>query len=401
MAEDTRLLAVELPAGPEALPMLERLWTAGDAVLPLDADAPAATRTALLERLRPHAVRTGSTEHALPDPLPVPAGTALVVPTSGSTGEPKGVVLSHDALHAATGASLARLRAARGERWLCCLPLFHVAGLLVLLRSRALGTPALVLPRFDVAAVAGAADVQHVAVVPTMLVRLLDAGVDLGRFATVLLGGAAAPASLLARAAAAGARVVTTYGMTETCGGCVYDGVPLDGVRIAVDGDGRIRIGGPTLFDGYHGDPVGTAAVLRDGWLHTADVGRMAGGHLEVLGRADDVISSGGEKVPAAAVEAVLAGHPLVAEVVVLGRPDPEWGQAVVAVVVAAPRTAVTDTGRLLRELRALAAATLPRSHAPRDVVVVDALPLLGSGKPDRGALQQLIGARRRGSAGG
>jgi o-succinylbenzoate---CoA ligase len=170
--------------------------------------------------------------------------------------------------------------------------------------------------------------------------------------------------------------------MSETCGGCVYDGVPLDRVTVELDGDGRVLLGGPTLADGYVGDPAATAAAFVDGRFRTGDLGRRRDGRLEILGRADDVIITGGEKVAPATVERVLAAQPGVRSVCVVGMPDPAWGQIVVAAVVG---TATSEA------LQAAVRAALGRAAVPRRVVAVAEIPLRGIGKPDRRAVAELI----------
>ena len=382
---DRPLVAVRLPNGPEWVASVESVWASGGAVLPLSPDQPEAMTAAALRTLRPARVLDpGGRETPLGDAQPVPDGTAVVIATSGSTATPKGVMLSHAALEASARASLRRLGAGKGDHWLCCLPLHHVAGLQVLTRSRLLGNEPVIHGRFDAARVAAQRDVTMVAVVPTMLRRLLEH--DLSHLRCVLLGGAAAGAGLLADAAAAGVPVVTTYGMTETAGGCVYDGRPLDGVEVAVDASSRIRLRGPMLFSGYRGDPERTAQAVDDGWLVTEDLGRLTpDGRLEVLGRADDVIITGGENVPAGFVAELLERHPAVAEAAVVGRPDPEWGQRVVAVIVA------QGAAPTLADVRAFLATRAPAHAAPRELVVVDALPRLGSGKVDRLAVRALL----------
>ena len=222
---------------------------------------------------------------------------------------------------------------------------------------------------------------------PTQLRRLLDAGAPLAAFDAILLGGAAAPDGIVAEASAAGANVVTTYGMTETCGGCVYDGSPLDDVRLASGTDGLIRITGPVLFSGYRLAPELTAAAFDHGWLVTSDLGGPGrDGRLVVRGRADDVIISGGEKVTAAEVERALRGCPAVRDAAVVGLPDPQWGELVTAVVVLADGAQPPP----LAALRDLVGASLPRYAAPQRLVVVPGIPLLASGKPDRQSLRQL-----------
>ena len=297
----------------------------------------------------------------------------LVVATSGSTGEPKQVLLSAAALRASARASLARLGGP--GQWLLALPVSAIGGLQVLVRSTLAGTDPVVLaehPDFGTAAAAMDADRRYTALVPTQLARLLDTAVAsaLGGFDAVLVGGAPAGSELLRRARAAGVRVVTTYGMTETCGGCVYDGVPLDGVSVALDAGGRIRISGPVLFSGYRDRPDLTSRVLTDGWLTTTDIGGLDhDGRLEVLGRADDVVVSGGVNVATGAVRDRLLEHPAVRDAAVVGVADADWGARVVAYVVAeVPLPS-------LAELRDFVAVRLPRTWAPREVVQVRALP--------------------------
>jgi O-succinylbenzoic acid--CoA ligase len=313
---------------------------------------------------------------------------ALVVATSGSTGHPKGVELTHAALQASTAASLARLGCRPGERWALALPTHHVAGVQVLLRSWALGTDAEVVG--DLASLgSGSGDARYVSLVPTQLQRLLDAGAPVSRFERVLLGGAAAAPELLERARAAGAEVVVSYGMSETCGGCVYDRRPLDGVGGGLR-RGRIRLRGAVLFAGYRGEHP-DAALDDDGWFTTGDLGVVgADGTLRVLGRADDVIISGGENVPVAAIEAALRLAPGVSEVAVTGRPDPEWGQVVVAVVVPSDPSAPPSR----EPLRAFVRAAHPAAWAPREVLVVEALPRDPMGKIGRAAIDRLVAER-------
>jgi O-succinylbenzoic acid--CoA ligase len=311
----------------------------------------------------------------------------LVVPTSGSTGKPKGVLLTADNLRSSALATADRL-GGHGQ-WLLAIPPTHVGGLQVLVRSLLAGTTPVVLPSggFEAAAFAEATAAltgprRYVSLVPTQLRRLLTAdGLDaLRAYDAVLLGGAAPPAPLLRRAREADSRVVTTYGMSETSGGCVYDGVPLDGVQVSVDG-GRVRLGGRVVARGYRLRPDLTAAAFEGDVFTTSDLGRLDGGVLTVLGRADDVVVTGGENVAPLAVEAVLESHPNVVEAAVTGVPDEEWGSRVVALVVL--REPLT-----LAQARDHVAATLPRSWAPRELREVEALPLLASGKLDRAALR-------------
>jgi len=356
----------------------------GPAIVPLDAGLPRARLAELIGVLRPGSVEDaeGVTTVRSGPGEGVAEGTAVIIGTSGSTGVPKGVELSAAALRHSARASLDRVGARPGERWLCCLPVTHVAGLAVLVRSLAGDTEPVLAERADPETMA-ASGCAHVSLVPTQLQRLLlQADAPLAGFSSVLLGGAAAPAGLLAAARDAGVPVVTTYGMTETCGGCVYDGVPLDGVRAEVRDDGRIWISGPVLFSGYLGGPRAPA----DGWFRTGDLGALdAAGRLTVRGRADDVINTGGHKVVPGEVAAALQTCPGVRDAAVVGQSDPEWGERVIAVVVPA------DPGDppALELLRSHVRERLPRYAIPGKVVMVDAVPMLPSGKHDIVRLRQ------------
>jgi o-succinylbenzoate---CoA ligase len=390
------LHAVLLDGVADAARLLEPLARAldgtGPAILPLDAGLPAARLRQLIDVFQPDAVieADGATRSRSGQPG-VAAETAVIIGTSGSTGEPKGVELSAAALTHSARASLARAGARPGERWLACLPASHVAGLQVLVRSLVSGTEPAVAARATAEAVREAAEAgcAHLSVVPTQLVRLLgaDGGARaLARYRCVLVGGAAAGAAVLAEARAAGVTAVTTYGMSETCGGCVYDGLPLDGVEIGFDVDGRIEIGGPVLFSRYREQPELTDAALAGGRFRTADLGYLAAdGRLVIRGRADDLINTGGEKVVPGEVEAVLGTSPGVADVVVVGVPDREWGELVTAFVVAADTAAPPDADHL----RAIVRQALSARAAPKKVIVMPVFPLLPSGKPDRAALRE------------
>ena len=367
----------------------------GPAILPLDAGLSPGRLAEVVAALGPGSIEDAEgviTVRSAHDEG-VAEDTAVVVRTSGSTGASKGVELSAAALRHSARACLDRLGARPGERWLCCLPVTHVAGLQVLVRSLLNGTEPVLAERADAETVAGSG-CAHVSLVPTQLHRLLEVlgsgpAKPLAGYSSVLLGGAPAPASLLDAARAAGVPVTTTYGMTETCGGCVYDGVPLDAVRVEIRDDdeaqGRIWISGPVLFSRYRGQLAGQAA-LRDGWFRTGDLGRLdASGRVMVRGRADDVINTGGHKVVPGEVAAALQTCPGVKDVAVVGQPDPEWGERVIAVVVPAdPADPPT-----LELLRLHVRERLPRYAAPSSIVTVDAVPMLPSGKHDIVRLRQ------------
>ncbi len=308
-------------------------------------------------------------ERLLRDWLEEPTAGPLYVETSGSTGTPKAVMLSREALRASAAATFARLGG--GGQWVLALPVQHVAGMQAVCRSVLTGTSPVVLG--DHADLAGATAAltggrRYLAAVPTQLHRWLTSAEDvdaLRRYDAVLIGGASASEALLDEARRQGLAVVATYGMTETCGGCVYDGVALDGVEVSLGPTGDIRISGPMLFDGYVDRPDLTASVLKDGWLHTPDLGRFTSdGRLEVLGRVDDVVVTGGVNVRLPVVEQRLATMPGVGECAVVAVPDVEWGARLVAVVAVSPPAAGQGTGPGLT-LAAAGTSSPRRCRAP------------------------------------
>ncbi|ODU10642.1 MAG: AMP-dependent synthetase [Pseudonocardia sp. SCN 73-27] len=335
---------------------------------------------------------------ATPEPTgELPEGAAVLVSTSGSTGEPKHVVLTAAALTASAKATADRLGGP--GRWVLPLPAEHVAGVQVIVRALLAGAPPEVQDVRDGFRPAGFARTtarlphgarRYTSLVPTQLLRILHDGSApleaLRGYAAVLVGGAALDAALREQALAAGVRVVTTYGMSETAGGCVYDGVPLDGVTVDIDVDGRILLGGPTVAAGYLGDAAATAESFVGGRFRTGDLGRLDDGRLTVLGRADDVVVTGGEKVAPAAVERVLSAQPGIADVCVVGVPDAEWGAVVAAAVVADEN---------FRRDRAAAAvrAEIGRAAVPHRWLTVAEIPLRGIGKPDRAEVRRLLSA--------
>ncbi len=360
-----RLIAIDLAGGPGFVDALTSIWAAGDAALPLDQRVPEHLRHELVTAFGASAVVTGDGVVPVHDGWPIEEGDALVVATSGSTGQPKGAVLTHAGVEASAQATSERLGITADDHWLACLPLAHIGGLSVVTRALHTGTKLTVLPGFDAGAVA-TSDATRVALVATAMART-----DTSRFRTVLLGGARPPADRPAN-------TVTTYGMTETGSGVVYDGRPLDGVELRVV-DGEVQLRAPMLMRCYRD---GTDPRTPDGWFPTGDLGTLSpDGRLTVEGRRGDVIVTGAEKVWPDDVEPILASHPDVIDVAVNGTPDPEWGSIVTAHIVT-PRDDLT-----LDELRDHARDQLPGWSLPRRLVRTDAIPRTALGKVRRNAL--------------
>jgi O-succinylbenzoic acid--CoA ligase len=382
---DSRLIALRYPNRTMAA-RLGELWDDGFAALPLSPSLAEAEVRTLLDEFKPAQIEDESGTTELPGGLPVAEGVAAVIATSGASGKPKGVELSHNALEWSARAYAERLGTRPGERWLGCLPLSHIGGLGILVRSRLAGTEPVIHDRFDPDAVAAEQETTLISLVPTTLARLMDAGVDLSRYSAVLLGGAGLPAATADRARNAGIRLVHTYGLTETCGGCNFDGMPLDGAEFRVV-DEMIQVRGPMLMNGYRLNPELTTDSLEGGWLHTADRGRIdPNGVLEVFGRADDLIVTGGEKVSAIEVENLLQTHPQVADAAVAGIDDYRWGQAVAALIV--PRGSSVPT---LRELKGFLSGKIAGFKAPKRILIVDEVPRTVSGKVRRQAVRDLL----------
>jgi len=379
------LVALDLDGGPPFVEALTRVWERGDAAAVLDRRLPPPGKAELMALLRAGSVLDASGEHPVAGGEEVEPGDALVMATSGSRGRRRAAVLTHKAVVASAAATTAAagVDPAR-HRWLCCLPLAHIGGLSVVTRSLLTATPLTVLPAFDasvVESIGRRGKATHVSLVPTALLRI-----DPSVFERIVLGGAAPPHGLPAN-------VTTTYGLTETGSGVVYDGVPLEGVELAfgtggADGGapGEILLRCPMQLRAYRDgtDPTVPGPDGRGGWLATGDAGRLdAEGRLVVDGRLAEVVVTGAEKVWPTSVEAVLVTNPRVAEVAVWKRPDPEWGERIVAWVVAAD-AAEPPT---LDELARLAAEQLGPWAAPKELELVDALPRTASGKVRRTAL--------------
>ncbi|MCU1365265.1 MAG: menE [Ilumatobacteraceae bacterium] len=365
------LVALDLPGGVAFVDALQRIWDRGDAVLPVDQRLPRSAASALLTAMGASSVVDAGGEHVLDGGQPTEPGDALVMATSGSTGAPKGVVLTHDAVTASALATSARLGVGTDDHWLACLPLAHVGGLSVVTRALRTGTRLTVLGRFEAdevsAAAAGGATL-------TSLVATALRRIDPAIFRCIVLGGSRPPAGRPPN-------TVTTYGLTETGSGVVYDGVPLEGVEIAIAADREILLRCPMMLRSYRD---GTTPIDAEGWLHTGDLGELLDdGRLHVEGRAGDLIITGGENVWPETVEAALRGHPQVADIGVAGVPDAEWGSRVVAwVVPTAP-----DDPPTLDALRDHVRAAHPAFIAPRELILVDELPRTALGKLRRADL--------------
>ena len=358
-----RRVALSLPPGEDFVIELHACLLAGAAVVPID------LRLSPTEQEQRRAAVDVRFDESAGADAPV-----AVMHTSGTTAAPKPVVLSRGNFLASALGSAVALGLDPAERWLCPMPLTHVGGLSIPIRSAIYATTAVLHGRFDTEAVLselmdGGRRITLVSLVPTMLARLLDAGLQgPPTLRWALLGGGPIAPALLERAAAAGVPVAPTYGMTEACSQIATFGWPLAGVDVRLGDDSEVLVRGPIVSAG---------SVPEDGWLHTGDLGRFDDrARLEIIGRKADTIVSGGENVAPAEVEAVLLEHPAVADAAVHPRPDPEWGEAVIATVVLRDGLSVAPD-----ELRAHCAARLAAFKVPKAVSFTDRLPRTASGK--------------------
>ena len=372
------LVAVALKPGPSWLAVLRHAREAGAAVLPIDVRLAEPERAAIINTAQPTLIAGEEAVRRI-EGVPIDPAIALVIATSGTSGDARLAELPAVAVETAVVASADAIDARAGDRWVSCLPLAHIGGLLVLERHLVLGAPVSFRRRLTRSVIAGLGEARFTSLVPTQLTRLLDGGADLGRFRAILVGGSGVDAELAARAAEAGVRMVPTYGMTETCGGVVYAGRPLAGVEVRTARWGELLVRGPTLMRGYRLDPEASVSAFEPGgWLRTGDGGEVdEEGTVRVFGRLADVIVSGGEKIWPAEVETAVSSHPGVAAVLVSGSPDREWGQRVVARIV--PRHRADPP--TLASLREYAAASLARHKLPRELVIVERLDRTALGK--------------------
>jgi O-succinylbenzoic acid--CoA ligase len=360
------LVCLDMPCGPQMVDRIRRAWDEGDAIFPLDQRLPAPARALVIDAVQPTRVATLGNETNIPGAF-VETGDAVVVATSGTTGQPKAVVLTLDAVVASAQATSRRLGVTSSDKWLACLPPSHVGGLSVILRSILTDTPLIAVPAFSVEEYDEAArdGATLVSLVSTALQR-----VDSTKFRTIVLGGARPPQDRPTN-------TVTTYGMTETGSGVVYDGVPLENVEIEIR-DSIIYIKAPMLMRGYRN---GASPLTHDGWLRTGDIGTFDNGRLTVEGREGDLIITGGENVWPEEVEAAIRTSPMVTDVCVAGVPDQEWGQLVTAWIVTNEQTPS------LEDIRSHVKETLPAHCAPRRIEVVSEIPRTSLGKPKRAEL--------------
>lgn len=361
-----RLIALDLPAGSRVRAELERAWDEGHAVLPLDQRmSPSVRRSVAVSMGADEIVTTDGiapiTERPSRALEPLSDGDALVIATSGTTGAPRGVVHTFTSLGVHARMTGERLRLSSSDHWWLCIPTAHIGGFGVLARAIHHGSDLSFGTAITAESIAAArrGGATHTSVVPTVVLRH-----DFTDWSVVLVGGS--------RPGVLPPNAVSTYGLTETCGGVVYDGVPLPGCDVRIL-DGRILLRSPSLARTYRHAPLPS----EDGWFPTGDLGSLEGNRLRIDGRQDDLIITGGNKVWPSVVEQRLREHPLVADVAVCGVPDAEWGTLVSAWVVV-PRASHVPT---LEMLRHHVKETLPSYCAPRRLTIVDELPRSALGK--------------------
>lgn len=383
LAAVARLVALALPGGAGYIEAIRRVWDAGDAIAPLDPRLPKAEQARAMAALAPGAVIEADGElRSLPDGQPVEPGDGLVIATSGTAGTPKAVIHTHGSIQASAFSIAKALEVDPStDKWLACLPLAHIGGLAVVMRSLVTETAVEVHPTFDAEAVSDAA--RRGATLTSLVTRALNQ-IPAESFRTILVGGAAPPPNLPDN-------VIATYGMTETGSGVIYDSTPLEGMEISVGRPSggsaatiepglidELHLRGPMLFRGYRSRPD---PFIEGGWFPTEDLAFWdADGSLRVTGRRADMINTGGEKVWPEPIERLLLERDDIDQVALIGRDDPEWGQRVVAVLVVAPGHPEPTLG----DIRETVLCELPVWSAPKGLEFADDLPRTSLGKVRR-----------------
>lgn len=383
MTDETTLVATLLP-NTQVAPIVFQAWDNGEAVLPLNPALPRPELDRLIALARPTHIIDLDGRRALPNGQPVPSDTAAIVCTSGTTGDPKAVELTRTGLFSMGNAMSSAVGATADDRWLACHPLFFVAGLAILGRSWVTKVPVTVHDGFDIERVAAAPrtdGVTIISVVPTTLRRMVRSGA-IADFRAVVVGGAPLPDQQRADAIATGVTVFDAYGLTETWGGCVTNGFANDGVEIALLDANEVALRGAPVTRAYrNNDALTRESFTSDGFFRTGDVGAIGDdGKLRIVDRIKDLIISGGVNVGPTEVEGVIAQHPSVADVCVVGLPDEEWGERVVAFVVAVDASSPPT----LDQLRGFVREHLAPAKAPKELRLIDEIPRSPAGKPLR-----------------
>ena len=373
-----KLVGIDMALSGEFVSALQKIWHAGDCAFPIDQRLPHAQKAQLVEDFGVQELVTVNGRSVIAHhESHVAENDAVIFTTSGSSGTPKGVVHTHDSLRANANIVAQYFGDTSSTHWLACLPPSHVGGFGVISRALHWGCKLTTISQFDAAEVEELArsGVTHTSLVATALGRI-----NAELFDNILLGGAKPPPTLPPN-------VTTTYGLTETMGGVVYNRTALTGIEISISADQEILVRGPVLMNRYYQPQLGHP-VDSEGWLHTGDLGSMSpDNQLSVVGRRSELIISGGENIWPEAVEAALVNHPDVSDVCVVGVDDQEWGQRVVAFIVPAN----TSAAHSLTEWREFVAESLPRFMAPRQVVVINSIPRSALGKPQRQALREIL----------
>ena len=373
-----KLVGIDMALSSEFVSALQNIWLAGDCAFPIDQRLPHAQKAQLVEDFGVQELVTANGRSIIAHhESHVDENDAVIFTTSGSSGTPKGVVHTHDSLRANANTVAHYFGDTSAMHWLACLPPSHVGGFGVISRALHWGCKLTAVSQFDAAEVESLArsGVTHTSLVATALGRI-----NAELFESILLGGAKPPPTLPPN-------VTTTYGLTETMGGVVYNRTALTGIEISISADQEILVRGPVLMNRYYQAQLGHP-VDSEGWLHTGDLGSMSpDNQLSVVGRRSELIISGGENIWPEAVEAALVNHPDVSDVCVVGVDDQEWGQRVVAFIVPAN----TSAAHSLTEWREFVAESLPRFMAPRQVVVINSIPRSALGKPQRQALREIL----------